>query len=145
MSHVEYNAYRFQVTIRDESPWWISLLQKPVLSIIDVHSLAEHSIISVSGILGYMSTEDKIVRSETKKLLILKIMDRTGCIEVRSWTKSETDFSIHRERPILFKRVRVTAYAGIKMLELIDGGGSIVEWNFPHASDLTAFWNEPAH
>ena len=92
-----------------------------------------------------MCTEDKLVRSETKKLLILKIIDRTGSIEVRSWTLTEADFSIHRERPILLQRVRVTAYAGIKMLELIDGAGSIIETKFPHAADLTAYWNEPAH
>jgi hypothetical protein len=134
-----------QVNIRDESSWWQSLLQNPVLSIIDVHPLAEHSMVSVSGILGFMCTEDKLVRSETKKLLILKIIDRTGSIEVRSWTLTEADFSIHRERPILLKRLRVTAYAGIKMLELIDGGGSIIETNFPQAADLTAYWNEPAH
>ena len=101
--------------------------------------------ISVSGILGFMCMEEKVVKTETKWLLIMRILDRTGTIELRSWTHTEADFSRHRERPLLFKRVRVTAYAGTKMLELIDGRGSVVETEFPEAADLSAFWKEPAH
>lgn len=86
-----------------------------------------------------MCVEEKVVKAETKGLLIIKLLDRTGQIEVRSWTRTMDDFSLYRERPILLKRVRVTAYAGIKMLELIDGGGTIVQTEFPHAADLSAF------
>lgn len=42
-----------------------------------------------------------------------------------------------------FRRVRTTAYAGMKMLELIDGG-SIIDESFTQAADLAVFWNEPA-
>jgi len=133
-----------QVTVKDDSEWWTSLLQKPILSIMDAHSVPEYSIISVSGILGHMCMEEKKVKAETRWLLIMKILDRTGQIEVRSWTHTMSDFSIHREKPILLKRVRVTAYAGTKMLELIDGGGTAVDSEFPHAGDLTSFWKEPA-
>ncbi len=110
----------------------------------DAHSISEHAIISVSGILGFMCMEEKVVKTETRLLLIMKILDRTGQIEVRSWTHNISDFSTYRERPLLLKRVRVTAYAGTKMLELIDGGGTIVETEFPHADDLATFWKEPA-
>ena len=72
------------------------------------------------------------------------ILDRTGQIEIRSWTHTIADFSIYREKPILLKRVRVTAYTGTKMIELIDGGGTVVENQFPHAADLSSFWKEPA-
>jgi hypothetical protein len=107
--------------------------------------MPEYSIVSVSGILGHMCVEEKVVKAETKGLLIIKLLDRTGQIEVRSWTRTMDDFSLYRERPILLKRVRVTAYAGIKMLELIDGGGTIVQTEFPHAADLSAFWKEPSN
>jgi hypothetical protein len=130
--------------VKDESVWWTSLLQSPTLSIMDVHSMPEHSIVTVSGILGHMCMEEKKVRSEIRWLLIIMILDRTGQIEIRSWTHTIADFSIYREKPILLKRVRVTAYAGTKMIELIDGGGTVVENQFPHAADLSSFWKEPA-
>jgi hypothetical protein len=114
------------------------------MSIMDAHTVPEHAIITVSGILGFMCMEEKVVKTETRFLLIMKILDRTGQIEVRSWTHNIADFSIHREKPLLLKRVRVTAYAGTKMLELLDGSGTIVETEFPHAGDLETFWKEPA-
>ena len=127
-----------------ESTWWTSLLSQPVMSIQDVHSMPEYSMITVSGILAMMVMEEKVVKSETKFLLIMKILDRTGFIEVRSWTHTLADFSAYRDRPICLKRVRVTSYAGTKMLELIDGTGSHVESDFPGADDLARFWREPA-
>ena len=128
----------------DESTWWTSLLTRPVLSIHDVHSMPEYSMVTVSGILAMMVMEEKVVKSETKFLLIMKMLDRTGFIEVRSWTHTLADFSRHRDRPLLLKRVRVTSYAGTKMLELIDGTGSVAEAEFPEAADLAQFWREPA-
>ena len=133
-----------QVTVHDESEWWKSLLTQPVLSLIDVHSMPDYSMISVTGILAMICMEEKVVKSETKFLMIMKIVDRTGCIEVRSWTHTLADFSTYRDRPILIKRVRVTSYAGTKMLELIEDRGSPVEAEFPHAEDLAKFWKEPA-
>lgn len=126
------------------NPWWQALLNKPILSLLDVHSMQEHSIISVAGILGFISAEDKIVKNDTRKLLIMKLIDRTATIEVRSWSSNLEDFSRFRDRPIKLKRVRVTAYAGIKMLELIDGGGTQVSDTFDESLDLASFWKEPA-
>ncbi len=129
--------------MKEESHWWKSLLMQPIRSIIDVHGLPEYSMVNVSGILGHVCMEEKVVRSEPRGLMIMRILDRTGGIEVRSWTHKIEDFSNYRDRPILLKRVRVTAYAGTKMLELC-GDGSIFEHEFPFAADLAAFWREPA-
>ena len=52
-----------------ESTWWTSLLSQPVMSIQDVHSMPEYSMITVSGILAMMVMEEKVVKSETKFLL----------------------------------------------------------------------------
>ena len=140
------NSIYVQVTVMKEqpNPWWQGLLNKPIMSLLDVHSMKEHSIISVAGILGFLSVEDKIVKCDTRKLLIMKLIDRTATIEVRSWSATLEEFSRFRDRPIMLKRVRVTAYAGIKMLELIDGGGTQVVDTFDESSDLASFWKEPA-
>ena len=118
---------------------------RPSLSIVDVHSANENTILSVSGILGFLTVEEKVVRNSMVMLLILRIVDPTGEIEVRSWNRKLSEFSHLREKPVMISRARVTAYAGTKMIELIDGAsGSVVSDSFDQASDLSAFWKAPA-
>ena len=49
-----------------EAKWWAALLVKSPLRIIDVHDLENDCVISVCGIIGYLSTEVKRVRDKTK-------------------------------------------------------------------------------
>ena len=130
------------VSACEESKWWSSLLENRPLRIIDVHDQEENSMISVSGIVGTISTETKRVKNEDKDLMCMRITDRTGFVDVRSWNHSESEFNSFREKPILFKRVRVTAYAGIRMIELLDASGSQVLSDFEGAADLASYWSE---
>jgi hypothetical protein len=133
------------VFLIDPNVWWSDLMRAPPLSIVDVHSANENTILSLSGILGFLSTEEKVVRNSLVTLLILRIVDRTGEIEVRSWNRKLSEFSHLREKPVKISRARVTAYAGTKMIELIDGAsGSVVTDSFDQASELSAFWHAPA-
>jgi hypothetical protein len=133
------------VFLIDPNVWWTDQLRRPSLSIVDVHSACENTIVSVSGILGFLTVEEKVVRNSLVALLILRIVDRTGEIEVRSWNRKLAEFSHLREKPVMISRARVTAYAGTKMIELIDGAsGSVVTDSFDQASDLSAFWKAPA-
>ena len=126
----------------EESKWWSSLLDKRPLRIIDVHDQDENSMISVSGIVGTLSSEIKRVKNEDKVLMCMRITDRTGFVDVRSWNHSEAEFDSFREKPILLKRVRVTAYAGTKMIELLDASGTHVLSDFDGAPDLVSYWSE---
>jgi len=130
------------VSACEESKWWLSLLEKRPLRIIEVHDQDENSMISVGGIIGTLSSEIKRVKSEDKVLMCMRITDRTGYIDVRSWNHSESEFNSFREKPILFKRVRVTAYAGTKIIELLDASGSQVLSDFEGAADLASYWTE---
>ena len=98
--------------------------------------------ISVGGIVGTLSSETKRVKNEDKELMCMRITDRTGFIDVRSWNHSESEFSSFREKPILLKRVRVTVYAGIKIIELLDASGTQVLSDFAGAADLASYWSE---
>lgn len=127
----------------EESKWWRSLLGQKALRIIDIHGADDNIIVNVSGILGTMTTEMKRVRNEDRELLCMRITDRTGFIDVRSWTHSEMEFDAFRERPILFKRVRVTSFAGLKIIELLDASGTeVVHADFEGAADLAKYWSE---
>ncbi len=142
LSMTKESSVVFMVT---PNVWWNSLLSAPVVSLMDVHSLPENSLVRASGIVGFMCVEEKVVRNAPVNLLILRIVDHTGEIEVRSWTRKLSDFSRFREKPIMISRARVTAYAGVKMIELIDGEtGSFVTDEFDSASELMAFWDAPA-
>jgi len=126
------------------APFWTQLLDNPVVPIIDVHSMSLNKFVSVGGILGFMHSEMKIVRNEEKELVILRIVDRTGSIEVQSWVSKLTDFEQFRDRPIQMQRMRITEYSGVKYLEIIDGNGTQVHGEFEGALDLANFWAEPA-
>ena len=126
----------------EEAKWWAALLVKSPLRIIDVHDVDSDCVISVCGIIGTMTTELKRVRDETKELLCIRLTDRTGCVDMRSWSHSESDFSSLLERPVMLRRVRVTSFGGMRILELLEGAGTVVENDFDGAEGLLQFWQE---
>jgi hypothetical protein len=126
----------------DESLWWSSLLLKPAMRIINVHDVEDNSIVTVSGIVGSLSTETKKVKNAMKDLLNIRITDRTGFIDIRSWNHSESELAHLIERPVMFKRVRVTSFAGLKILELLEGSGTEVVTKFDGECDLLSYWAE---
>jgi hypothetical protein len=112
------------------------------LSIIDVHDCTDDEIINVAGIVGLLSTETKKVKDQNRDLLCVRLTDRTGFVDVRSWTHCEAEFVNFLEQPLLLNRVRVTSYAGVKILELLDGSGTQLVDQFDGALDLKHYWQE---
>jgi hypothetical protein len=110
----------------------------------DVHSMPLNKFVSIAGIVALMHSEIKIVRNEEKELVILRIVDRTGSIEVQSWVSKLSDFERYRDQPVQMKRMRISEFSGVKYLEIIDGNGTQVEGKFDEALDLANFWKEPA-
>jgi|LauGreDrversion4_2_1035121.scaffolds.fasta_scaffold68956_3 hypothetical protein len=126
----------------DESKWWKSKLLENHLRIIDVHDCNDDEVINVAGIVGMLSTERKRVRDQDKDLLCIRLTDRTGFIDIRSWSHSEHEFSDFLEQPLLLQRVRVTSFAGIKTLELLSGSGTVLKDDFNGKDDLQLYWAE---
>jgi hypothetical protein len=126
----------------EEAKWWASKLLEQPLRIIDVHDCDDDVVITTAGIVGMMSTERKRVRDQDKDLLCIRLTDRTGFIDIRSWTHSEHEFLVFLEKPLLLQRVRVTAFAGIKTLELLAGSGTVLKDDFNGKNDLQQYWAE---
>lgn len=120
--------------------WWQSLMQLPPKSCGAIHDMSDNSISSVAGILGFISSETKIVNGQDKTLLTLHLVDSSGKVDVRSWNHSADMFLMYVERPVLIRRVRVTSFAGTKICELLDGSGSTVETSFNGHDTLSKFW-----
>ena len=122
--------------------WWNNFLREPPMTCIQFHDTPALLIVNVSGILGCIHTEEKIVKGEAKNLLVLMLTDRTGKIEIRSWNHTDTEFKRFLERPVLLKRVRVCLYAGTRTGELLTGtNGTTVTKDFNH-EDLDKYWAE---
>lgn len=121
--------------------WWQELLLHPAKTCGSVHDMADNSIANVSGILGFISTETKIVNGREKNLLTLHMVDASGKLDIRSWNHSADMFLAYVERPVLIRRVRVTSFAGTKLCELLDGSGSVFETSFIGDSALVQFWS----
>lgn len=125
------------------APFWSELARNPIVSIVDVHSMPANSFVTIAGVLGFLHSERKIVKDQEKELVIMKLIDRTGQIEVQSWVSKLADFSVYRDRPVKFQRLRVVAFGGIKCLEILDGNGTLVNSEFDGCGELAKFWNEP--
>jgi hypothetical protein len=126
----------------EESKWWSSLLLQPHLRIIDVHDAEDDAVINVAGIVGMLSTERKRVRDQDRDLLCIRLTDRTGFVDIRSWSHCESEFATFVEKPLLLRRVRVTSFAGMKVLELLAGPGTLLVDEFDGKVDLEKYWSE---
>jgi len=123
--------------------WWSTIPMQQPLSAMHISESNDNAIVNVAGVLGAVHVESRTVRSDARELLTLRIVDRTGIINVRSWNHSAAMFQPKQDQPILISRVRVTSFGGMKVCELLDGNGSIVhEGDFPAAADLAKFWSE---
>jgi hypothetical protein len=122
------------------SIWWKELLKAPILNALQFHDSAE-LIVNVSGILGLIQVEEKLVKGVPKNLLILHLTDPTGRLEVRSWNHSDTEFLPYLEKPVQLMRVRVVLYAGHKTAELLCGEGTIINTKFDNKT-LKQYWAE---
>lgn len=121
--------------------WWQGLLKSRVLNTIEAHDAVENSIISLSGVVGQITEESKIVGLVTRVLTTLHIVDATGKFTIRTWNHIARGFQLYIDKPVTVQRVRVTTYAGDKLAELLDGNGSVIITDFPGCSKLEDWWN----
>lgn len=148
-----YNGKRTLTMTRDSSiqivndpqhsvmVWWSNLLQASPKSCGSVHDMPDGSIVSVTGILGLVSEEVKMVNSVERSLTYLHLVDATGRIDVRSWNHTADSFLRFVDSPVCIQRVRVTSFAGTKVLELLDADTSVVVSDFPGKDALLEFWS----
>ena len=135
--HLESPEHESQLT-----KWWSRLLMEPAITCAKFHDMSAGSVVNVSGTLGFISQDEKMVNGETKMLLILYITDKTGKLEIRSWNHADVEFMAFRERPVLFNRVRVCMYAGNRTAELLTGNnGTKITTNFD-TGELETYWGE---
>ena len=125
------------------SIWWQDILEQRAVSAILFCDQKDNTVVNVAGILGSVTVEQKTVRSDSRDLVTIKLVDRTGVITLRTWNHSSDVFVPLVDSPVMFRRVRVTSFASHKTGELFDGTGTIIDPNnVPGADDLKKFWSE---
>lgn len=129
----------------DEHPlrdWWCELARLQPVRLSSICDIADNSIINVAAIVGMIVAEHKMVGTVQKTLTTLHLADPTGQFDVKTWNHSPDDFLVFSEKPVLFRRIRVTSFSGTKMGELLDNGGSIIESEFAGKEALRKYWAE---
>ena len=122
--------------------WWSMLLRQTPQSCGSVHDMPDNTIICLTGIVGRVSCEMKMVNSSEKALTVLHLCDASGKLDVRTWNHTPDTFARFVDRPILIQRVKVSSFAGTKLCELFDAEGSVFVSDFPGKTDLELFWKE---
>lgn len=121
--------------------WWKGLLRTRTLNALEAHDAAENDIISLSGVVGTVTEETKIVSGRPRVLTTISMVDATGKFLVRTWNHAHQQFQSFIDQPITIQRVRITAFAGEKLAELLDGNGSVIITDFPGCDVLREWWN----
>ena len=122
--------------------WWQGLLQCAPMSCGGVHDVVDNTIVAVTGILGHVTMENKMVNGAEKALTTMHLVDTSGRLDIRSWNHSADSFLGYVDRPVLIRRMRVTSFAGMKMAEFLDGSASVIETTFAGSTALQKFWSE---
>jgi hypothetical protein len=122
--------------------WWRSLALEAPIKLSCVADVEDNTIVNVSGILGLVSSEQKIVSSAERTLTTLHLTDQFGRFDVRSWNHVREDFVSHVDKPILITRVRITSFAGQKIGEILDNSASAIVNSFPGSKALAQYWCE---
>jgi hypothetical protein len=97
--------------------------------------------ITLSGVVGQVSEETKVVNSVARILTTIHMVDATGKFLIRTWNHVHQQFAALIDKPASFQRVRVVSFAGEKLAEFLDGNGSLILSDFPGCSELKAWWN----
>lgn len=121
--------------------WWQSLLTKRALTALEAHAVEDNSIISITGIVGQVTEESKMVNGRARILTTVHMVDSTGKFDVRTWNHVQAQFQDYVDKPVQIQRVRVTSFAGEKLAEFLDGLGSIIVSSFPGQDTMSRWWN----
>ena len=121
--------------------WWQGLLKTRALSSLEAHAMEDNSIISVSGVVGQISEEAKVVNGKNRVLTTIHLVDSTGRFDVRTWNHVPSQFKLYVDKPVKIQRVRVTSFAGDKLAEFLDGQGSVILTSFPDHEAMSSWWH----
>ena len=104
------------------------------------HNAEDNDIITLTGIVGQVSEESKVVHGATRVLTTIHMVDATGKFMVRTWNHVHQQFQAFVDKPVSIQRVRVVSFAGEKLAEFLDGNGSVILTDFPGCSSLKDWW-----
>jgi hypothetical protein len=121
--------------------WWKGLLHAGALNALLAHNAEDNDIITLTGVVGQVSEESKVVHGVTRILTTIHMVDATGKFLVRTWNHVHQQFSSFIDKPVSIQRVRVVSFAGEKLAEFLDGNGSVILTDFPGCSSLKDWWN----
>jgi len=121
--------------------WWKGLLHARARNALEAHNSEDNDIITLSGVVGQVTEETKVVNGAARVLTTIHMVDATGKFMLRTWNHVHQQFQAFIDKPVSIQRVRVVSFAGEKLAEFLDGNGSVILTDFPGCSTLLDWWN----
>ena len=121
--------------------WWKGLLHARARNALEAHNSEDNDIITLSGVVGQVSEETKVVNGAARVLTTIHMVDATGKFMLRTWNHVHQQFQVFVDKPVSIQRVRVVSFAGEKLAEFLDGNGSVILTDFTGCSALKDWWN----
>ena len=124
--------------------WWKSLADLRPQPLSDAVTASDNSIISVFGILAFITNETKEVNGHLRRITTVHLASQTAKFQLRGWDLEEARMShIIRMQDcvVAIRRVRVTSFADVKLGEILDSPMGTVFTLFEDPA-LSRFWAE---
>ena len=124
--------------------WWKSLAEMRPLPLADAVTAADNSVISVFGVLAFISNETKEVNGHVRRITTVHLASQTTKFQLRGWDLDDACMSqITRMQDLVVavRRVRVTSFADVKLGEILDSPMGTLFTPFEDPA-LSRFWAE---
>lgn len=124
--------------------WWKSLAEQRPLSLADAQQQPDNSVISVYGVLAFVSNETKEVNGVLRNITTVHLASQTAKYQLRGWDLHEAVLSPIKAMTdcvVAFRRVRVTSFATVKLGEILDSPMGTLFTPFEDPV-LSRFWAE---
>ena len=134
-------------TVTTQTPtavWWQSLADMSPVPLTDAAVAVDNSIISVFGVLAFISNETKEVNGQLRRITTVHLASQTAKFQLRGWDLDEACMSTIirlQDCVVAIRRVRVSSFADVKLGEILDSpmGTLITPFEDPA---LSRFWAE---
>ena len=124
--------------------WWKSLAEMRPLPLTDAVTAADNSIISVFGVLAFISNETKEVNGHVRRITTVHLASQTAKFQLRGWDLDDacmTQIIRMQDLVVAVRRVRVTSFADMKLGEILDSPMGTLFTLFEDPA-LSRFWAE---
>ena len=124
--------------------WWAGLARQPPLPLPAALIAADNTLISVFGVLAFVSHETKEVNGQMRRITSVHLASQTARLQLRGWDlepSTELLLASLTETVVQVCRVRMTCFAELKIGEILDSPMGTIIAPF-RDNELSSHWEQ---